>query len=326
MARRMTRTKAFTLIELLVVIAIIAILIALLVPAVQKVREAAARTQCANHLKQMGLAVHGYHDINKALPPGRINYDGGATWCVLILPYLDQGPLFSQWDMTKSYYEQPLAMVQTNLPVFFCPARRSTSTPQLSTVDQPDATWSTWPWPVTATDPMVVCPTGPPWFPGSLGDYAGCDGDNVNGLFNTEQANGAIILAKHAYQTGGPPYRSKSWTSLLKFASILDGTSNTLMLGEKHVKVGPWGTTIGDGSIYNGDPGNQNMARNAGPSYPLATKITDNFNDQFGSYHPGICHFVFCDGTVRAIPVSINATILGYLAARDDGNPVPLDF
>ena len=74
------KRAAFTLIELLVVIAIIAILIALLVPAVQKVREASSRTQCANNLKQIGLAVHSYYDVKKEIPPGRLNYDGGMGW------------------------------------------------------------------------------------------------------------------------------------------------------------------------------------------------------------------------------------------------------
>src|SRR5207249_4803435 len=103
-ASRNSCSPGFTLIELLVVIAIIAILIALLVPAVQKVREAAARTQCANNLKQIGLAIHAYHDTFKFLPPARLDYDGGATWCVLILPQLDQMPLYSQWDLTQEYY------------------------------------------------------------------------------------------------------------------------------------------------------------------------------------------------------------------------------
>src|SRR5262245_11275732 len=109
MASRIPRT-GFTLIELLVVIAIIAILIAHLVPAVQKVREAAARTQCANNLKQMGIAANAYIDVTKTLPPARIDYDGGATWCILLLPYLDQVPLYEQWDMTIAYWHQPASV------------------------------------------------------------------------------------------------------------------------------------------------------------------------------------------------------------------------
>src|SRR5688572_8738398 len=90
------RRTAFTLIELLVVIAIIAILIALLVPAVQKVRESAARTQCANNLKQIGLAIHGYHGDYKKIPYSR--EDTRATWAVLLLPYMEQGGLYKLWD------------------------------------------------------------------------------------------------------------------------------------------------------------------------------------------------------------------------------------
>ena len=309
MNHRQNRSRTgFTLIELLVVIAIIAILIALLVPAVQKVREAAARTQCGNNLKQIGLAVHNYHDANKCLPPARIDTDGGATWCVLILPYLDQLPLYDLWDLKREYYNQPLAFRQTALPVYFCPTRRVPGIGNLSTLDIPEAGW-------TATA-----------FPGALGDYACNEGDNTNGGFNTPQADGAIILANHtnaADAAGG--YTIPSWQSNTKFQTITDGTSNTLLVGEKHVKLGPtWGTTVGDGSIWNGDPANQNAGRTAGAAYLLARTPTDNYNVQFGSYHPGFCQFVFCDGTVRAIPTTIDGTTLGYLAVRNDGQPVTL--
>src|SRR5262245_41932078 len=130
LVRRRPR-PAFTLIELLVVIAIIGVLIALLLPAVQKVREAANRTQCANNLKQMGLAIHNYHDAYKQLPPGRIS-GGYLTWPVLLMPYYEEDNYYKTFDLTRRYRDQPATLdPKKAIKILLCPTRRAP--PQVST-------------------------------------------------------------------------------------------------------------------------------------------------------------------------------------------------
>ena len=118
------RRSGFTLIELLVVIAIISVLIALLLPAVQQAREAARRTQCLNHLKQIGLALHNYEDAHRLFPPGWVSSDtNGFSWMARILPQLDQGNLFQKIDFTQASHASPpnLSVLQTPLNFFRCP-------------------------------------------------------------------------------------------------------------------------------------------------------------------------------------------------------------
>src|SRR5437879_3505532 len=124
---RSSRRSAFTLIELLVVIAIIAVLMGLLLPAVQKAREAASRIQCANNLKQIGLAMHHYENVHERLPPSRLRV-GSATWMVLILPFLEQDNLHRQWDLSQSYYQQNAVARLTPVKIYFCPSRRTATT------------------------------------------------------------------------------------------------------------------------------------------------------------------------------------------------------
>jgi type II secretory pathway pseudopilin PulG len=142
---------------LLVVIAIIAILVGLLLPAVQWVREAANRTQCANNLKQIGLAMLQYADDISALPPSRMQ-NGAATWAVLILPYLEQKDWFHKWNLKVSYDLQSAPAREKNFSIYFCPTRRYHDTaPTLS----------------IAGDELIL-PDGTlgPNIPGALGDYA----------------------------------------------------------------------------------------------------------------------------------------------------------
>ncbi len=309
-----SRRAGFTLIELLVVIAIIAILIALLVPAVQKVREAAARTQCSNNLKQIGLGFHNYHDTFNSFPPARLDADGGATWCVLILPFIEQDNLFKHWNLKEPYYFQKQEAVQTQVATYYCPARRSAEDNLLSKSELPGGGYSA------------------PNIPGALGDYAVCDGDNSAGHeYNTDVSQRCRHfgpLSTCMLEMG--PFSIHDWRSLTSFAAIVDGTSNTFLAGEKHVVLGQFGvggdTGQGDGSIYNGDPENQHAARIAGPSNPLAISPTDSYRYNFGNWHQDICQFVMCDGSVKSISTHIDLQNYRRLGVRNDGEAITIDF
>jgi prepilin-type N-terminal cleavage/methylation domain-containing protein len=303
-----TRARGFTLIELLVVIAIIAVLIGLLLPAVQKVREAAARTQCQNNLKQMGLAVHNYHDATGALPAAR--YQGnGPTWCFVILPYMEQDNLYKTWTgpTTASYGSQaaPAGGFQSQAQVltFFCPARRG---PVQVSKEEP------------ATNEAL----------GALGDYACASGDTQANYNSSDPrlANGAIITTSST--------TNRSQTNL---AALADGTSNTFLIGEKYVPSTLFGylripggnPKVNDTSIYNGNNAPTSL-RAAGVGVelvadPNAIPTNNVLCNRFGSNHAGVCQFVFGDGSVRPIKNTTVGSILSELTTRAGGEPASAD-
>jgi len=311
MVQRRGSRWGFTLIELLVVIAIIAVLIGLLLPAVQKVREAANRTQCQNNLKQMGLAIQNYDDVYHGLPPSRMGPQHG-TWAVAILPYMEQVNLYQLWNVQLPYYQQAANVVQTGVKSYFCPARRMP--PQLS---NNNATGD-------------VPPGGGAPYPGSLGDYACVSGNLQAAPIDSPSNRGAIVEGNWQM---GPGNICEFCQSRTRLASITDGTSNTLLLGEKHVPLPVWGQSQGegDGSIYNGTYP-RSYARVAGPGlpgegpFPLGQGPHDMsafYHCRFGSYHTGICQFVFADGHVYALSNSTDTNVLMLLSVMNDGQPIP---
>jgi prepilin-type N-terminal cleavage/methylation domain-containing protein/prepilin-type processing-associated H-X9-DG protein len=268
---------AFTLIELLVVIGIIAILIGLLLPAVQKVRAAAARMSCANNLKQMGLACHNYHDANQALPPGYLattSYSDGATdtspgwgWGAFLLPYLEQDNLFRQINLAQPV--QTSAASQVMVKAFLCPA------------DSPPQS------PFVITDP-----TGSALGMAAPSSYAATCGPDASDVADP------VGL--------GVFYRN----SRVRLTDVSDGTSQTVMIGDR-----AWSDSQGiwagapSGAVMRPGPRNPWQTTTApAPCLVLAHNNWINIKtdadgglDDFSSYHFGGANLLFADGSVHFV-------------------------
>ncbi len=318
---RCPRSAGFTLIELLIVIAIIGTLIALLLPAVQAAREAARRMECANHLKQIGLACQNHHQAYGALPTG--GYSDGFSramvgnvpatyltqvwsWGYQILPFMEDVAL----------YENPTDSVVygTTIAPYFCPSRRS---------------------------PVAL--TGGPWavtnLPVAMNDYAGNGGSSLedgdgSGIYG--DGHDGVIVDRAGTPTAVPPIPPVPFVNL---KNITDGTSKTLLIGEKKMNIAfctvepqaddnegyvagfqddivrfgaatsPYGPIVPNPDF-------------AGPQYGVIAWIPHTF--QFGSSHPGVCQFVLCDGSVQTIGFTIDPTAFQYWAVRNDGLSVQL--
>jgi prepilin-type N-terminal cleavage/methylation domain-containing protein/prepilin-type processing-associated H-X9-DG protein len=312
---RTKRRNGFTLIELLVVIAIIAILIALLVPAVQKVRESASRAQCQNNLKQIALATHGYIDANKQFPNNSQDEGGwnwayqqnarSWSWLARILPYLDQLPLYQQLGIeTNNTFLNSAPLLADGLTVFWCPSDNAQglnpSTTRANLQGQPIATSN------------YKGVTGDCWAYGTYvnqaGNCAGKDGLTAGtGIFNRDDSKLPMKLAK-----------------------ISDGTSNTFLAGEDIPEADAHCTwPYANGSIATcAIP--PNFALPPQGINPATGAAYDIYNDwpylySFRSRHSGGLHFAFADGAVHFINTSISLTTYRALATINGGETVEVD-
>jgi hypothetical protein len=248
--------------------------------------------------------MHMHHNDFDRLPPSRMYYvniiiplndpnhlvhEGGPTWAVFILPYLEQDNFYRQWNVHTTYYDQNPAARQYNVKGYFCPSRR-TSKDGFSVFG----------------DTPPICPPNYPNIPGGLSDYAAVidpTGTDSPSLVSTG-GNGSFRLG-----TG------------LRFADFTDGQSSTLLIGEKHVAKGREGYGWTDCSTYNGNYGTCST-RAASRAYPLTTNPNDT-GWKFGSRHGAVVLFCFADGGVRPVPESINPYVLELLGTRNDGQVTP---
>jgi prepilin-type N-terminal cleavage/methylation domain-containing protein len=341
--RRRVGPLGFTLIELLVVIAIIAILIALLLPAVQQAREAARRTQCRNNLKQLGLAIHNYHDTHTAfpfaymltVPPSAGTTLNACPYSIQILPYMDQAPLYNQWSplvpaineavaiipSMATQVQGNLAVIKTPLTAFMCPSS-----------------------PVQLVSDYGLAPPAAPFnvnWTAARGDYSVSTG--VRGDFST------LAYAGFPGGTSGPREGILQVAGLNgrvgRMRDITDGTSNTSLLMERtggaqiyrkfqvdatmtstggagKANAGGWGDFLVGEHWPNGSLFDGTIGVNGGPCVINCNNLRSS---NFHSFHVGGVHALMGDGAVKFISENISLFVLASTITRAKGETASLD-
>lgn len=300
----------FTLIELLVVIAIIAVLVGLLLPAVQKVREAANRMKCSNNLKQISLGMHNFHDGYNAFPWGRSK---GAldsiSWAATLLPYIEQQGLWNRFTdpvingTTYGMVTRPEAA--TSYPRFTTHNIIRTQFRDTGAMKAPVSIYN--------------CPSR---VPGRVSDTFTSGTSSTEGICGDYGVNYGSGTSSADGNNGA--FRWNVGNDMgMRIADITDGTSNTFFVGEKHVRrdgLGKWGVagSNNDGNIYCSQPWDVS-GRKAGTAFPLALGPEDTYLGQFGSWHSGVVLFGIADGSVRGFRNSIPGSTLAILSSRNDG-------
>jgi prepilin-type N-terminal cleavage/methylation domain-containing protein/prepilin-type processing-associated H-X9-DG protein len=335
----MRRRRGFTLIELLVVIAIIAVLIALLLPAVQAAREAARRAQCVNNLKQIGIAVHNYHDGNQTFPPARKGCCWG-TWNIFILPYMEQATGYNAWNTYGNNVNGPdgdfryfgitnQTVANTTVSSYLCPSDSGTNNNN----------------PVTRTTAGVR-------YECKFRNYVVNLGNTNIGQMNFPAASAApTILFSGApfYDMGSPNidiqpastyYPGRNTRNIVGFQGLTDGSSNTLMVSEVIMSQGngdlrgftQWGDAVGFmGNIgpNSSSPDNSDWCTNWPNGPPLkCLSGGQNQNDKYyapRSKHPGGVNAAMCDGSVKFFKNTVNIFIWRALTTANGGEVISAD-
>ena len=323
--------RGFTLIELLVVIAIIGILIALLLPAVQQAREAARRTQCKNNMKQLGLALHNYHDVYTSLPVGNHGVYRG-NWRVSILPYIDQGPMYNQltftspspwddilvgWDANDCLWGPNVALIGYLVPGYNCP---SSSLPDDSTLgimnNFCDLQTADYVGISGGADPLLdLTNPGARWDPSGLG-----------------MCSDLVYSGRHCYNGMLPAMRH------MRFRDGTDGLSNIMLLGEQSGTVnkidvranywGAWSGTSLDRTVFPTVTGCEIVTGITTVVYSINANSAPGgnqlwfLNPVLNSFHEGGCHVLLSDGSVHFASENMDLNTLIRLSVRNDDTPV----